>query len=503
MTRLEADVAVLGAGFGGSITSLLLQRSGLRPVLIDRSRHPRFAIGESSTPIADFILKDLAARYDLPALAPLAKFGTWREQRPELVCGLKRGFSYFRHRPGEPFRVDPGHSNELLVAASFDDRRADTHWLRADVDRFFAEQVQAEGIPYFDETDVSIETVDGGWRLDGNRNGEPVGIDAAFLIDATGGAESVLRALGISSTAEGMATCSRAIYGHFEKVAVWQESLAGAGADLSDHPFPCDAAAVHHLLEEGWMWQLRFINGITSAGFVLTGEQAADAGLTAEDEWETLLRRYPSLGEQFAEARLVAPESGLVRTGRMQRRAGQSAGENWAALPNTAGFVGPMHSTGIGHTLCGIERLVPMLAEHWRKPSLGRELQRYQQTLAQELRLIDRLVWGCERTVDQFELFTAYAMLYFAAATTYEDRRLNGRLAPGAAFLCADDERFVTVVERCRIRLLELLAAGPVTAERAAAYFDFVAEAIRSFNIAGLCDRGVRNMYRYTAVPAD
>jgi len=503
MTRLQADVAVLGAGFGGSVTALLLQRSGLRAVLIDRGRHPRFAIGESSTPIADFLLKDLTERYDLPALAPLAKFGTWRAERPELVCGLKRGFSYFRHQPGEAFRADPQHANELLVAASFDDCRADTHWLRADVDRFFASQVQAEGIPYFDQTDVRIEAAGDGWRLEGDRRGEPVRVDGRFLIDATGSAGIVLRRLGIPLRVDGMATCSRAIYGHFENVAAWHEILTAAGSDVSDHPFRCDAAAVHHLLEEGWMWQLRFVNGITSAGFVLTGERAGGSGLSAEAEWESLLGRYPSLREQFASARLVAPESGLVRTGRMQRRAGRFAGENWAVLPNTAGFVSPMHSTGIGHTLCGIERLVPMLAEHWGKRSLCRELQRYEQTLKQELELIDRLVWGCERTVGQFELFTAYSMLYFAAATTYEDRRLNGRLASGAAFLCADDAELVGTIERCRARLREVLDAEAVTPEEAAEYFDFVAGAIQPFNIAGLCDRGVRNMYRYTAVPAD
>ncbi|MCA9167813.1 MAG: FAD-dependent monooxygenase, partial [Planctomycetales bacterium] len=74
MSEPEFDVAVLGAGFGGSLTALLLNRIGLRTVLIERSSHPRFAIGESSTPIADCVLRDLARRYDLPQLMPLASF---------------------------------------------------------------------------------------------------------------------------------------------------------------------------------------------------------------------------------------------------------------------------------------------------------------------------------------------------------------------------------------------------------------------------------------------
>ncbi|HUG89439.1 MAG TPA: NAD(P)-binding protein, partial [Planctomycetaceae bacterium] len=75
--RLDAEIAVIGSGFGGSLTALLLDRIGRRPVLVDRGSHPRFAIGESSTPIANLVLRDLALRYGLPRLVPLAKYGTW------------------------------------------------------------------------------------------------------------------------------------------------------------------------------------------------------------------------------------------------------------------------------------------------------------------------------------------------------------------------------------------------------------------------------------------
>ena len=48
--RIDTDVAVIGSGFGGSLTALALRARGQRVVLIERGRHPRFAIGESSTP---------------------------------------------------------------------------------------------------------------------------------------------------------------------------------------------------------------------------------------------------------------------------------------------------------------------------------------------------------------------------------------------------------------------------------------------------------------------
>jgi tetracycline 7-halogenase / FADH2 O2-dependent halogenase len=87
------DVVVLGSGFSGSLLAWILAKQGRKVLLIDRQQHPRFAIGESSTPTADFLLAHLAARWQLPELAPLACWGTWKEKYPEVVCGKKRGFS--------------------------------------------------------------------------------------------------------------------------------------------------------------------------------------------------------------------------------------------------------------------------------------------------------------------------------------------------------------------------------------------------------------------------
>ena len=178
MIKIDADVAVLGSGFGGCLSALILDRIGLRPVVVDRSAHPRFAIGESSTPIADMILRDLAERYDLARLKPLAAYGPWQAHYPHLGVGRKRGFSYFYHQPGEPFRPDPEHGNELLVAASASDFNSDTHWLRADVDAFFADEVRRAGIPLLENTEVGVLSGEGGWVLEGKLNnvspGEPM-----------------------------------------------------------------------------------------------------------------------------------------------------------------------------------------------------------------------------------------------------------------------------------------------------------------------------------------
>lgn len=499
-TLLTTDVAVLGSGFGGSLAALLIQRIGLRPVLLDRGRHPRFAIGESSTPIADLVLHDLARQYDLPRLKPLAKYGTWRETYPDLRCGLKRGFSYFQHVPGEPFVPQTDHDNELLVAASSADERSDTHWHRADVDEFFAGEVRREGIPFFEGMNVTLSPHGNGWRVEGTGDGGPLAIEAAFVIDATGEVGAVLRSLGLSRETVRCHTRSRAIFAHFENVRPWRSMLSAA--TQADYPFPCDHAALHQLLDEGWMWQLRFDGGIVSAGFAI--DEAAhplDDSIPVEQEWNELLARYPSISDQFSDARLVAPAGGLRRTGRMQRLASHMAGSNWALLPNAAGFIDPLHSTGIAQTLCGIERLVSILKNHWQRSTLPSRLNEYEHTLRSEFAFVDRLVAGGYATRRVFPLFAAFSMLYFAAATTYERRRQRGELPPGAAFLCADDKALFGLVATASNRVRELTATGRPTDDAITRFERETAAALRPFNHAGLFDPAAKNLYRYTTLP--
>ncbi|MFP6761980.1 MAG: hypothetical protein VB858_00130, partial [Planctomycetaceae bacterium] len=159
------DVAILGSSFAGSLTSLILQSSGLRTVLIDRRRHPRFAIGESSTPAANLILRSLANEYGLQELDTLSRFGSWRQAWPKMRCGLKRGFSYFAHRPGEEFVPDTDGANQLLVAASSCDTLADTQWYRADVDEFLSHRAVRQGAALYETADVcGIESCPAGWE---------------------------------------------------------------------------------------------------------------------------------------------------------------------------------------------------------------------------------------------------------------------------------------------------------------------------------------------------
>src|SRR5258708_4639760 len=154
MPPIDCDLAILGSGFGGSRLALIARRLGYTVALLERSRHPRFAIGESSTPLADFKLARIADRFGLDWLRPFAKYGSWKATHPEIPCGLKRGFSFFRHQPDRPYTVAENNANALLVAASPDDARSDTHWFRADFDAYLVQRAQEAGAVYLDRTEV-------------------------------------------------------------------------------------------------------------------------------------------------------------------------------------------------------------------------------------------------------------------------------------------------------------------------------------------------------------
>jgi FADH2 O2-dependent halogenase len=466
----DVDLAIVGSGFGGSLLSMIARRLGLRVALLERGRHPRFAIGESASPLAGVIIEQLADRYDLPRIRPLGSYGAWQRQYPQVGCGLKRGFTYFKHEPGRPYRCAADRANQLLVAASPCDDVSDTHWLRADVDHFLVTEAAALGVDYLDQ--VSLDAID--WQPDatvvvrGTRQGRRCQVSADAIVDASGPRGFLARALAIDSPACSSYPATQALYSHFVGV--------GRCAEMDEYacdgpPYPIDAAALHHVFDDGWMWVLRFANGVTSAGVAVTDTLAADLRLSdGEPAWRRLLARYPSIAAQFADAQAIREFTWMPRVG---WRAPRAAGERWAMLPSAAAFVDPLFSTGIPLTLLGVERLARILEAGGAPAHTGAAARHYARATLAEADHTARFIDGCYAAFPRFETFTAYSMFYFVAASYSEvARRLGAR---GRGFLFADDPAYASAVARQH--------AGDV------------ASVTDRFNVAGLCDPAKRNWY--------
>ena len=176
----------------------------------------------------------------------------------------------------------------------------------------------------------------------------------------------------------------------------------------------------------------------------------------------------------------------------MQRLVSSIAGDTWALLPHTAGFIDPFYSTGIAHSLLGVERLARIIPrEHSdRQPALAG----YQHAVTREIQRIDQLVSLAYTTMGRDpQLLHAASVLYFAAATTFEGRR---RARQASEFLIADDTNFVRTVN-------ELVGAFPGAGDSCESVHTFaqrVESQIAPWNSVGLFQPRHQNMYWQTAV---
>jgi len=476
----DYDIAIVGSGFAGSLMAMIARRLGKSVILLERGRHPRFAIGESTTPLSNLLLEELATRYHLPNLLPLCKWGPWQKTYPDLACGLKRGFTFYHHQPGR----DPRRDDQLLVAASPNDAIADTHWYRAEVDSFFVKEAQKAGVEYLDEVRMQSACERGDEvRLEATRGGASLTVDARFVVDATGPRGFLHRAFGLPELPLPDFPPTQALYTHFTGVRRLDELAPSEEVP----PYPVDDAAVHHVFEGGWIWVLRFANGITSAGVAASFDASADFSKGAS-AWQRTLDRFPTIGAQFASAEPTMP---FVHAPRLAFRSGTIAGRCWALLPSAAGFVDPLLSTGFPLTLLGISRLAEIFERDWDSPRLPPALADYARQTEDELLATARLIGSLYATMANFPVFASLSLLYFAAASFSETARRLGRPHLASSFLLQDNPRFQT-------RELQERARTVRTEAESQALSDDIRRFIEPFNVAGLADPRRRNWY-----PAD
>ena len=472
----DFDLAIVGSGFAGTLLAMIARRLGRSVLMIERGRHPRFAIGESSTPLANLWLEILADRYDLPRLRPLSQWGTWQASHPHIGCGLKRGFSYFHHSPGKTWEARNDRSDQLLVAASPNDFVADTHWYRPDFDAFLVEEAIRLGVEYQDETTLTACDIEAdGIQMAGTRHGTPFRARARFLVDASGPRGYLHQALGLPEAQFEDFPRTRALFSHFTGVASWAQDNPVFG----DAPFPPDDAALHHTFDGGWMWVLRFNNGVTSAGFAEVSIPSAASVSDPAQTWSRFLNRFPSIGQQFASAQPIRP---WVRAEPLAFRTSRCVGPRWAQLPMAAGFVDPLFSTGFVLSLLGIDRLARALENGCSETALAA----YETETLADLDATARLISGAYRVLGKPDAFEALTMLYFASASFSETalRLEKPELAPG--FLL-----------RAHPRIAPALRALRADAGRAPddAWIARVAATIEPINVAGLCDPEKRHWY--------
>ncbi|MEE2639041.1 MAG: hypothetical protein VX768_00315 [Planctomycetota bacterium] len=516
-------MAVIGSGLPGAILALTLARLRLKVVVLEPKSHPRFTIGESSTPTTDAYLAQIAKEFDIPELLPLSRYSSTRTSYPELTIGLKRGFSYFWHERGKQFAAGQNHEKELLVAASSSDQLSDSNWLRQEIDTLVVSWFSRYGISYLDRTRIhSIEWDSGNWRFLLHREGEPSRIRCRYFVDASGSAGLGLQTRGVPSTTDQLQTNTSALFSHFQGVKRWSQLDS---LDDREHPFVCDNAAVHQLMNGGWMWQLRFDNGVTSCGIVqnqMPGLQQDPADLEQRSPRELLghffrkTGNYPDLARQFAEARSIIEQEGALYRRRLQHLYQQGAGRRWSALPNTIGFVDPLHSKGLAHALSGVYRMARRFRSclmfegppgpgernggpHLDADALDAKMEILSREFHQEVLFLDRLIGLCYLSLDDFDSFRLAASWYFAAATCFEKAR-QADADYDTRFLLAGDTEFCQRLEQHFSWLQQSFSTGELSRDQ---LLSRTTQQLEQYDLVGLFAPPVHNMYSRTAAPQE
>ena len=352
MKQKHFDIAVIGSGFGGSLTAMIAHRLGYSTVMLERGRHPRFAIGESSTPLANLLLEEIATEYALPSIRPLCKWGSWQKDMPHLACGLKRGFTFYHHEFGRPFGPDPEHRRQLLVGAS-PRMKSPTRIGIARTSIIISCNSSDPGVEYLGRNVLERAIAEpNGMRLTGTRHGQPFEITAGFVVDASGPRGFLSRALDLPEE-------------QFPSMPSTQASVLAFPQSIfrCRIPFRAGNQAPPYPPE-----QARCIMCFPAAGFGSSNSTTASAAPESPQRtpWRTTWISNPANrpGGDYSHGCLhsrnfwAGPDCHSFRLlARPTFRSTIVTGPHWALLPSAAGFVDPLLSTGFPLTLLGVKRI--------------------------------------------------------------------------------------------------------------------------------------------------
>jgi FADH2 O2-dependent halogenase len=236
------------------------------------------------------------------------------------------------------------------------------------------------------------------------------------------------------------------------------------------------------------MWILRFRDDLASVGIVQPAEvcqrwvRGDDGPLDAV--WQRTLVGYPSLGRLFAPSRQARPLAVIPRMSRLWSRA---SGEGFALLPTTAGFVDPLHSTGIAHGLSGVDRVAGMLlAESFDEVGW----QAYGRAVIDEVTWIDELVSACYAVLPDFDRFRLACTLFFLATVEAERGYRRGETTGSQGFLAARNGPLRAALSAARA---DVVSGGASLLER-------LRDRLAAFDPVGLLDPAARHRFAHTAV---
>ena len=306
----DCDVIIIGGGPAGTTAATELARKGRKVQLFEKSRHPRFHIGESLLPMNIPILERLGV------LEEVDRIGV-RKPAADFPADNERGFNVFdfskslEKLPGFAYQVKREHFDEILFR-----------------------NAQRAGVSTYENTEVVAATTGGDSATVTVRDasGATREVRARYLIDASG--RDTFLGTSLKLKQRHSRHRSAAIFAHFTGV---QRREAPWTGNISIYRFQIGGG-------QGWIWLIPLSDDVTSIGAVLLPEQMKQRKGSLEDFLLQILHSVPALKARLENAKL---HGNLEATGNYSYECREHSGKGWIMAGDSSAFLDPVFSSGV------------------------------------------------------------------------------------------------------------------------------------------------------------